>query len=79
MNILEFYYNDTNRMLYIEFSTKEDGDNFYRVLELGFEDIEYYSPEIIHERDLDNIDEDFVIEILVQYLNDNDLPEQLNL
>ena len=79
MNILEFYYNDTNRMLYVEFSTDEDGDNFYRVLELSFQDIEYYSPEIIHEIDLDDIDEDFVINILGQYLNDNDLPEQLNL
>lgn len=79
MNILEFYYNDTNRMLYVEFSTDEDGDNFYRVLELSFQDIEYYSPEIIHEIDLDDIDEDFVIDILGQYLNDNNLPEQLNL
>lgn len=79
MNILEFYYNDTNRMLYVEFSTDEDGDNFYRVLELAFQDIEYYSPDIIHEKDLDDIDEDFVISILVEYLNDNDLPEQLNL
>lgn len=79
MNILEYYYNDTNRMLYVEFSTDEDGDNFYRVLELSFQDIEYYSPDIIHERDLDDIDEDLVIDILVQYLNDNDLPEQLNL
>ena len=79
MNILEFYYNDTNRMLYVEFSTDEDGDNFYRVLELSFQDIEYYSPEIIHEIDLEDIDEDFVIDILGQYLNDNDLPEQLNL
>jgi hypothetical protein len=79
MNILEFYYNDTNRMLYVEFSTNEDDDRFYRVLELGFEDIEYYYPEIIHESDLDNIDEDFVVEIVTQYLNENELPEQLNL
>ena len=79
MNILEYYYNDANRMLYVEFSTEEDGDNFYRVLELGFEDIEYYSPNIIHERDLDDIDEDFVKEIITEYLNENGLPEQLNL
>jgi hypothetical protein len=79
MNILEFYYNDTNRMLYVEFSTVGDEDKFYRVLELGFEDIEYYYPEIIHEKDLEDIDEDFVIEIVTQYLNENELPEQLNL
>jgi hypothetical protein len=79
MNILEFYYNDTNRMLYVEFSTVGDEDKFYRVLELGFQDIEYYYPEIIHEKDLEDIDEDFVIEIVTQYLNENELPEQLNL
>ncbi len=79
MIILEYYYNDTNRMLYVEFSTVDDGDRFYRVLELGYKDIEYYYPEILHERDMDNIDEEFVIEIITEYLNDNDLPEQLNL
>ena len=41
MNILEFYYNDDNGMLYVEFSTEEDGDSYYRVLKLDFEDIEY--------------------------------------
>jgi len=61
MIIHEFFYNDDNRSLYIEFSTDNDGDNFYRVLNLGFEDIEYYSPEIIDDVDLDNIDEYFVI------------------
>lgn len=79
MNILEFYYNDTNRMLYVEFSTVEDEDKFYRVLELGFKDIEYYYPEILHERDMDDIDEQFVIDIVTEYLNENDLPEQLSL
>lgn len=79
MNILEYYYNDSNRMLYVEFSTIEDEDKFYRVLELGFEDIEYYYPEILHESDLEEINEDFVVEIITQYLNENDLPEQLNL
>lgn len=79
MNILEYYYNDTNRMLYVEFSTIDDKDKFYRVLELGFQDIEYYYPEIIHESDLDDIDEEFVIEILLEYLKENELPEQLNL
>jgi len=66
-------------MLYVEFSTVGDEDKFYRVLELGFQDIEYYYPEIIHEKDLEDIDKDFVIEIVTQYLNENELPEQLNL
>lgn len=79
MKILEFYYNDDNRMLYVEFSTKEDGDSYYRVLKLDFEDIEYYSPDIIYEDDLENIDEEFVLNVINQYLLDNDLPEELTL
>ena len=79
MNILEYYYNDDNRMLYVEFSTEEDGDSYYRVLKLNYDDIEFYSPEIIDEDDMDGIDEDFVIDLIKQYLLDNDLPEELSL
>ena len=76
MIIHEFYYNDDNRTLYVEFSTDDDSDNFYRVLNLGFEDVEYYSPEIIVEEDMEDIDEDFVKELIVQYTKENDLPEE---
>ena len=76
MIIHEFYYNDDNRRLYVEFSTDDDSDNFYRVLNLGFEDIEYYSPEIVVEEDMEDIDEDFVKELIVQYTKENDLPEE---
>lgn len=76
MIIHEFYYNDDNRRLYVEFSTDNDSDNFYRVLNLGFEDVEYYSPEIIVEEDMEDIDEDFVKELIVQYAKENDLPEE---
>ncbi len=79
MNIHEYYYNSDNKKLYIEFSTEEDKDLFYRVLELDFNDVEYYSPTIIHEGDMDEIDEDFLVEIMDQYFLDNDLPEQQNL
>lgn len=79
MKIIEFYYNDDNRRLYVEFSTEDDGDSFYRVLQLGFEDIEYYSPSILIEGDMDYIDEEFIIELLNQYLLDNDLPEEKTL
>ena len=51
MYIREFYYNDDNRILYVEFSTDNDGDETYRVLELTIEDVMYYSPNIIHEND----------------------------
>ena len=79
MNILEYYYNDNNKMLYVEFSTDEDGDNYYRVLKLNYVDIEFYSPKIIDEDDIDEIDEDFVIDLIKQYLLDNDLPEETSL
>ncbi len=77
MIIHEFYYNEDSRRLYVEFSTKEDKDKFYRVLELDYNDIEYYSPEIIEESDMEAIDEDFVIDVISQYLKENDLPDEI--
>jgi hypothetical protein len=79
MIILEYYYNDDNRRLYVEFSTDNDGDLFYRELQLGYEEIEYYSPDIIDESDMENIDEDFIVELITQYLTENDLPEEKTL
>jgi hypothetical protein len=77
MHIHEYFYG--NRRLYIEFSTDQDGDEFYRVLELDYDDVILYSPEIIIEEDLNEIEEDFVIEVINQYIIENDLPEQLSL
>lgn len=77
MHIHEYFYG--GRRLYIEFSTDQDGDEFYRVLELEYEDVIYYSPEIITEDDMGEIDNDFVIDIINQYIVDNELPEQLSL
>jgi hypothetical protein len=79
MNILEYYYNDDHRGLYVEFSTDEDGDSFYRVLQLNYEDIEYYSPEIVDELDLEDMDEDFIKDLIGQYLKENNLPEEKSL
>jgi hypothetical protein len=77
MKIHEFFYNEDTRRLSIEFSTRKDGDKFYRVLELDFSEIEYYSPEIICEEDLKEIDKSFIIELINQYLEDNNLPEEI--
>lgn len=79
MIIHEYLYNDNNRTLYVEFSTEEDGDNFYRILRLTYEDIVYYSPQIMEEEDLDEIDEDFVIDLIREYEEENDLPEEQSL
>lgn len=76
MTIHEFYYNEHSRRLYVEFSTKEDSDKFYRILELDYDDIEYYSPEIIDESDMDDIDDNFVKDLVNQYLKENDLPSE---
>ena len=65
MIIREFYLNEEETGLYIEFSTKEDGDDFYRVLELSKPDIEYYSPTIIE--DLEELDEDSIIDLIEEY------------
>lgn len=77
MIIHESYYNENNGRLYIEFSTDEDGDSFYRILELSYDEVEFYSPDIINEEDLLEIDDDYVSELIKQYLTNNDLPDEI--
>lgn len=77
MIVHEFYYNEDNRRLYVEFSTRKDKDKFYRVLELDYDEIEFYSPDIIIEDDLTDIDESFIIDVITEYLKDNDLPDEI--
>jgi hypothetical protein len=79
MIIRNLNFNENTRTLYVEFSTDEDGDEYYRGLWLSIEEIEFYSPTIITEDDLYAIDEEFTLEILVEYLKDNDLPEEQSL
>lgn len=76
MNIHSFYYNEENRSLFIEFSLVNDSDNVYRKEELSFNDVEIYSPTIIHEQDMRDVDEEFIIELLVEFYKNNDLPEE---
>lgn len=74
MKIREYYLNEETGGLYIEFSTKEDGDDFYRSIELSSDKIMYYSPTIIEG--IDDIDDDLIIEILNGYFEDHKLPEE---
>jgi hypothetical protein len=74
MIIREFYINEDNGGLYVEFSTKKDGDDFYRVIEFNKEDIEYYSPTILD--DDTEIDEEFITELIFEYSKNNELPEE---
>lgn len=77
MKLLNYYYDDTTRYLLMEFSTKEDGNDYYRSLELEHDDIIYYSPDIVNDNDLQHITKSFIIDLLNEYLKDNELPEQL--
>ena len=79
MDILEFNYNDDRRVLYVEFKTGEDGDDYYRSQWLSLDEIQYFSPTIIHEHDMYVLDEEFIVELLNSYYGENDLPEQQNL
>lgn len=77
MKLHEFYFNDNNGMLYVEFSTKQDGDDFYRVLELDQGDVSYFSSDIIYEDDFENLTEEMVIDVIQNYISENGLPDQI--
>lgn len=77
MKIREFYLNDETGGLYIEFSTRKDGDDYYRVLDLSHDDIIFYSPTIIE--DISEVDNDLIIDIIIEYSKHNELPEEINL
>jgi hypothetical protein len=77
MKIREFYLNDETEGLYIEFSTKKDGEDYYRILDLSYDDIIFYSPTIVE--DLSEVDDEFIIELITEYSKHNELPEEINL
>lgn len=74
MKIRDYYLNEETGGLYIQFSTKKDGEDFYRSIELSFDKVQFYSPEIIS--DFDEVDEDLIIDTLNNYFEDHDLPEE---
>lgn len=76
MTIHQCYYNENSKSLYIEFSTKEDSDQFYRVLELDYKEVKYYSPTIVSNSDLYDCEESFLIDLIEQYISENDLPDE---
>jgi len=76
MNIHNFFYNDDNKIINIEFSLQNDDDNIYRTLELTYDDVEYYSPTLIYENEMKFIDNSFIIELLEEYFKENDYPNE---
>lgn len=76
MNILGYNYHEENESLTIEFAIDEDTDLYYRVLKFECWDIDYYSPDYTRKQNLGEIDDDYILDLLTRYLNENELPEQ---
>lgn len=77
MKIYDFFYNNENKVLYVEFSIDDDLDEFYRIIELEYLDIEFYSPEYITSRTLKKqLNKEFIIEVLEEYFKENNLPKK---
>jgi hypothetical protein len=79
MRIIDRYYDADWKTLTIEFSTHSDGDVYYRELVLSFDETAFYAPTLIDEEDMSDIDDEFIIELIEQYVKDNDLPEPIEL
>lgn len=75
MEIFEFYYDDMEQDMVILFNINADSD-LHRRINLSLDELMYYSPVILEEEDIIDCDEDIVLEILNEYLKENDLPEE---
>lgn len=75
MQIIDYYYNENQQTLEVRFSTNPLSD-FYRVTIFSLDQILYYTPTIIEEVDLLDIDDDFIVELLTEYFETNDLPPE---
>jgi hypothetical protein len=76
MAILDFYYDEDLEQLSVDFTFSTD---YYFKLELDYYQIELYSPDIISKDDLKSITKTFIIDVLTEYLKDNELPEKFPL
>jgi hypothetical protein len=75
MKIIETYFNEDELILEIRFNIDPDSD-YYRSLKLSKEDIQYYSPTIIEDDEISELDNDLLIEILESYFDENDMVEE---
>lgn len=74
MKIREFYHDEDSRLIYIEFSTKEDNNDYYRIIELDYNDVILFSPTIIDEHKIKKLKKGDITDVLIEYFKDNDLP-----
>lgn len=74
MEIIESYYNETEQILEVTFTADPDGD--YLNVELPLDQVKLYSPIILEEEDIMEIDFDSILEILEAYFEENTLPSE---
>ncbi len=74
MEIIESYYNETEQILEVTFTAEPDGD--YLNVELPLDQVKLYSPIILEEEDIMEIDFDSILEILESYFEENTLPSE---
>ena len=74
MEIIEFYYNESEQILEITFTAESDGD--YLNVELSLDDAKLHSPIILEEEDLDDADFDLLVDMLESYYYENELPSE---
>jgi hypothetical protein len=74
MEIIESYYNETEQILEVTFTADPDGD--YLNVELPLDQVKLYSPIILEEEDIMEIDFDSILEILESYFEENTLPSE---
>lgn len=75
MEIIDFYYDESDQILDVTFTT-DSGSDYYRNIQLSLRTIKFYSPTIIDEEDIIDGDEDLIVEILEEYFKKNDMPDE---
>lgn len=75
MEIIDYYYNENEEILEIRFSVDPDSD-YYKGVNLSLEDVLFYSPTILEEDEIPDLEEEDVLEILKEYFQENELPTE---
>lgn len=73
MRIIDYFFDETDNLLIVEYSIIVDDIENEEKIELDIWDIEYYTTNYHLIKDLPNITEDDVYQIVSQYLNENEL------